>query len=93
MKLSKKTSIARRTQQCRMQMATEQAAAHAANVAIARWSNDYRVVETGLPSPQVNWHAAVQHDFMCWLAAGGFAQPEQCASACATRQATAEIMP
>lgn len=93
MKQSKKTSTAHRTQQCRMQLATEQAAAHAASVAIARWSNDYRTVETVLPCPQVSWHAAVQHDFMCWLAAGGFAQPEQCVPPSETCQTTAEITP
>lgn len=94
MKQSKKTSAAHRTQQCRMRMATEQAAAHAASVAIARWSRDYRTVETMVPPcPRVSWHAAVQHDFMCWLAAGGFAQPDQCASAAETCQATAEITP
>lgn len=91
MKLSKKTSIARRTQQCRMRMATEQAAAHAANVAIARWSNDYRAVDGVTPCPRTAWHAAVQDDFLRWLAAGGFAQADQCEPAEPAHQATADI--
>ena len=63
----------------RMQAATEQAAMHLVQIAVARWTCADVEFELAcaLPSSRRSrWHAAAQNDFMAWLNAGGFAQPE-----------------
>ena len=57
----------------------EQAAMHAARLAMARWSNGYTLMETLPLCRQAHWHDSTQQQFMAWLAAGGFAQAENSA--------------
>ncbi|MDC8759343.1 hypothetical protein [Janthinobacterium fluminis] len=59
-----------------IQLAAEQSALHAANLALARWSSGYWPNEVPPASAQSLWHAAAQNNFAVWLAAGGFSQAE-----------------
>lgn len=61
-----------------VRLAVEQAAMHAARLALSRWTCGYRQCEAPFGQPlsaQSRWHAAAQNDFTVWLAGGGFAQP------------------
>ncbi|MBJ7309144.1 hypothetical protein ACFOLJ_16310 [Rugamonas sp. CCM 8940] len=59
------------------QLATEQAALHQANLALARWRAGNTPVELSVAATlaprQTQWHAKTQRNFCAWLEAGGFA--------------------
>jgi hypothetical protein len=63
----------------RTQAATEQAALHSVKLAVARWTCadvEFELASALPSSRRSRWHDAAQNDFMAWLSAGGFAQPE-----------------
>lgn len=66
--------------QMRTRIAIEQGAMHQVQLSVARWRGDAacarREQDQGpaMASSQVEWHAAAQCHFLCWLADGGFAQ-------------------
>ena len=71
-------------EQMRTRIAIEQGAMHQVQLSVARWRGDDagskpehgQEVQAGpaMAASQVEWHAAAQCHFLCWLAGGGFAQ-------------------
>ena len=59
-----------------VQLAIEQAAMFAAQVAIARWSEGDLPPPALAPSSQARWYDQMHGHFTAWLRAGGFAQAE-----------------
>ncbi len=69
--------------QMRTRIATEQAAMHHVRLSVARWRGDVAASKPeqencpAMAPSQSAWHAAAQCHFLCWLAAGGFAQSSE----------------
>lgn len=87
----------RATHDPRKQLALEQLAMHAVNLAVARWSGTHVEAELARALPASNrsrWYAQREGNFTAWLAAGGFAQPEPAAPGTdATPDALAQAIP
>lgn len=59
-----------------LQIAMEQVAMHAVQLAVARWTTGYLPQEAIPASTQSRWYAEMHGNFTAWLSAGGFAQAE-----------------
>lgn len=76
------------SQQQHVQLALEQAALHATQLAISRWTSGHsrgelRLARSCTQSSRARWNDCAQDNFKLWLKAGGFAQtqPEDTVSA------------
>lgn len=69
--------------QMRTRIAIEQGAMHHVRLSVARWRGDLAASKPehancpAMAPSQSAWHAAAQRHFLCWLAAGGFAQTSE----------------
>ncbi|OYO30485.1 hypothetical protein [Janthinobacterium sp. PC23-8] len=69
--------------QMRTSLAIAQGAMHHVRLSVARWRGDVAASKPehancpAMAPSQSAWHAAAQRHFLCWLAAGGFAQSSE----------------
>lgn len=79
MNYTESTAARDTVQVLRIEAARGRAAMHVVNVALARWSAAEVEVELARALPasgRSRWYAETERNFIDWLAAGGFAQPQ-----------------